>query len=225
MRRTALIAFVVVLGLFGVFIALPYLSDERDLFAAGVPSPPPLQFTSIDQVPGHGRACMTDLALTPQSEKMQFQVGTFRKRGPALTVTINAPGYSSRSRVPAGFEDNAILELGIKPPPSSRLVTLCIRNDGKRKVALYASADRAKSRVNVFVNGKQVEATPWLIFGEAEPRTIWQRLPLTFDRVAIFRGFLGHPWLVWTLALLFAIAMPVLMGAGLAAAFGRDADR
>jgi hypothetical protein len=37
-------------------------------------------------------------------------------------------------------------------------------------------------------------------------------------RIAVFRGFLDHAWVVWLLALLALVAVPVLVAAGLAAA-------
>jgi hypothetical protein len=142
-------------------------------------------------------------------------VGTYGKPGPRLGVTLRAPGYDASVPVKAGWEDNLLFQLDVPRPAHDQLVTMCIRNGGRTKIALYAAGDRAKSRVNVFLNGKHVEETPVLTFNERGGRTIAGSLSVTAGRIATFRGIFGHAWIIWLLGVLFVLAMPVLMGVAL----------
>ncbi|MEA2496393.1 MAG: hypothetical protein QOJ29_4304 [Thermoleophilaceae bacterium] len=224
MRKAALAVYVGALLGFALVVALPWASRSH-AFPAGTPSPPPLSSTSIDRVPPRESACMTDLALSPQSERMRFQVGTFGKPAPRLLISARAPSYRSAATVRAGFKDNSVLEVGLVPPKHAMLVTLCIRNDGGVPIALYAAGkkDTARSRVDVVIAGKRVVPTPWVQFYESKPRSIGERLPLIFERMTVLHGFLGHRWIPWTLALLLA-ACPVLIGIGFAASGLSDRD-
>jgi hypothetical protein len=114
----------------------------------------------------------------------------------------------------------------LPPPAQDTLVTLCITNKGDVPIALYAAGkdDRARSRVDVVIAGKSVVATPWVEFYEAKPRSIAERLPVIFQRMAVFRGFLGHAWIAWALALLAVLAFPALIAVGFAASGLRDGD-
>jgi hypothetical protein len=81
---------------------------------------------------------------------------------------------------------------------------------------LYAAADRAVSRVQVSLDGRPLTATPQLSFNEARTVSITARAGVTAGRIAVFRGFLDHGWIVWLLAFLALVAAPVLVAAGLA---------
>jgi hypothetical protein len=211
MRRAALIAYVAGLVAVVVFEVVPWLGRERD-FPAEIPNPPALQVVSLDVVPGGKRLCMRDIAADPHARQARFTVGTYGKPGPPLELTITAPGYRTSARQPAGFADNAMLRLPISGPSRATLITACIMNEGKRKIAVYSANDRARSRAIVTIAGKSVSATPAFGLWEAKPRTIVDRAGVTVDRIATFRGFFGHPWIVWVLLVLFCFGMPAALG-------------
>src|SRR5436190_21697027 len=105
MRRTVVTAVArYALGLvgFSVFVALPFVTKKRDT-PAEVPSPPPLFVTDLVLVNPGSRLCMTDLALSAQSEQMRFRVGSYHRPGPPLRVTIKAAGYSAATSIPGGW--------------------------------------------------------------------------------------------------------------------------
>jgi hypothetical protein len=133
-------------------------------------------------------------------------------------VTVAGSGYRAAANVPGRYADNAMLAVSIPRPPGSRLVKVCIRNRGRHKVGFYAAGDRAESRARVFVAGRRVGATPTLTFNERERSTVAGQAGVIAGRIAVFRGFLDHAWVVWLLALLALVAAPVLVAAGLAAA-------
>jgi hypothetical protein len=203
--------------LFAAFVAVPFLTKKRDIPAA-VPSPPPLVATSVDDLRAGQTLCMSDIAISAESAQMRFKVGTYRRPGPPLAVTVTGSGYRAAANVAAGYADNATLAVAVPRPPGSRLVKVCIRNRGRHKVGFYAAADRAESHASVVVAGKRVVATPTLIFYERKPSSVASQAGVIAGRIAVFRGFLDHAWVVWLLALLALVAVPLLVAAGLAAA-------
>jgi hypothetical protein len=220
MRRHLAVALGVYLAgvvLFAGFVAVPFLTKKRDIPAA-VPSPPPLVATSVDDLRAGQTLCMSDIAISAESEQMRFKVGTYHRPGPPLAVTVTGSGYRAAANVPARFADNATVAVAISRPPGSRLVTVCIRNRGRHKIAFYAAADRAESRASVFVAGKRVLATPTLTFNERKPSSVARQAGVIAGRIAVFRGFLDHAWIVWLLGFGALVVVPVLIGLGSAAA-------
>jgi hypothetical protein len=218
MRRPVPIAlgvYAACLVVFAVAVGVPFLTKKRDI-PAEVPSPPPLVATSLDVIRPGSRLCMRDVAISPQAQQMRLSVGTYFRPGPPLAVTVRAPGYTARARVAGGYKDNSTVTVALPRPPSSRLVTVCVRNTGARKVALYAAADTAHSRVLVYINGRSVTPTPTLSFHEARPVSLADRAGVTAGRIAVFRGFLDHSWIVWLLAALAMVGAPILIALGLA---------
>src|SRR3954447_16975232 len=218
MRRPRVVAaatYVVGLALFVLFVAIPSITKDRSI-PAEVPSPPALRELSLVQMAPGARTCMSDLAISKESRRMAFKVSTNAKPGPALRVSVRAPGYGMRATVPAGYGDDAQVSVAVPAPASSRLATVCIRNAGRTKIALFAAADSAHSRVRTAVDGRPEYATPALSFAEANPVSLQERAGVTAGRIAVFRGFLDHAWVVWLLALAMVVGVPVLVGVALA---------
>jgi hypothetical protein len=211
MRKVALAGYVLVVLAFAVFVARPALTRGRDIPAA-ITSPPALQVVSIvDLRPGR-TLCMNDLAIDPRARQARFRAGSFRKPGPPLSVTVRGPGYTSRAAIPAGWPDNATLTAPVRRPPGQELVTACIANRGKVKIGLYAAGDRAMSRSQTHVGATNVGLTPQFGFWEGKPASIWSHAGVIAERIAIFRGPLGHAWIVWVLLVLSLVAVPVGFG-------------
>jgi hypothetical protein len=214
MRKAALAAYLIVLAFFAFVIALPYLTKQHDT-PASVPSPPGLHSTAIDGVPGRGVMCMEGATLTKQSEQMRMRAGSYGRPGPPLLITMHGPSYSATYRVKAGWRDNSQIIVPVRRPAHDKLVTICIHNGGRKDIAFYSAADTAQSRLVVLVNKQRVSATPELAFYTGHTRSIAQNAGLTAGRIAIFRGVLGHTWIIWILAILFIAAVPVMLGVAL----------
>jgi hypothetical protein len=223
-RRSVAIAlgvYVVGLAAFAAFVAVPFLDKKRDI-PAEVPSPPGLIATDIVVIHPKQRVCMTDVAISPQARQMRFQVGTFGRRGPAVVTAVRAAGgYMTSHDVPGGYADNSTITVPVPAPARSTLATVCVRNRGTRRVALYAASDVARSRVKVFVDGKPRYPTPVLSFHEARTVSLADRAGVTAGRIAVFRGFLDHAWIVWLLAVVAVVGVPLLVGVGLATSEGQ----
>jgi hypothetical protein len=223
MRRTAIIAcgvFAAALAAFAVFSVAPWLDRKHD-FASSVPQPPPLDTTDLIVVLPHGQMCMNDVAVEPHGNQVRFKAGTYFKPGPPVTLTVRGVDYEAATRVSAGFADNAVLQLPIRPPPRAELVTVCIRNDGSRKISLYSASGRSRSRSVVTLNGKVQKPAPDLAFYESRPVSIGDRVSTILGRMAVFRGVFGEPWIFWALSLLLVFGVPLAIGAGLWLAFAR----
>jgi hypothetical protein len=206
MRKAAVAAFAIALAAFVVFAALPFLTRTRD-FPASITSPTPQDVVLLDDLPGGRRLCMTEIAIEPRSGVARFRAGTYMKPGPALTVAITGPSYRYTTRIAAGYPDNQPQQIAVPHPRAAQLVTVCIRNDGKRKIALYSAGGRTQSRSQVSIDGKSLDATPAFGFWEAKHQSIAARAAVTVERITAFRGFLGHEWLVWTILVLALAAL------------------
>jgi hypothetical protein len=161
---------------------------------------------------------MADIAMSAESDQLRFKVGTYRRPGPPLAVSVRGGGYRAGTAVAGGYADNSTVAADVPAPPSGRLVTVCIGNRGKHKIAFYAAADRAQSRAAVYVAGKRVTPTPMLSFNERSRVSLGERAGVIAGRIAVFRGFLDHSWVVWLLAVSSLFIAPVLIGLGIAAA-------
>jgi hypothetical protein len=220
MRRAvavALAVYVAGLALFTGFVAVPFVTNKRDIPAA-VPSPVPLLETSLDVLRPGQRMCMSDIAMSAESDQVRLRAGTYGLPGPPLAVSVRGQDYHAEGAVGAGYADNAAVSANVPAPPSGRLVTVCVRNSGAHKVAFYAAADRAESHAAVFVAGKRVVPTPTLSFNERSAVSVANRAGVIAGRIAVFRGFLDHAWVVWLLAAAALLVVPVLAGLGMAAA-------
>jgi hypothetical protein len=222
MRRPAAVAaavFTAALLAFAVLVAVPWLERTRD-FPSSVLTPPPLEPVVLDVVEPRGQLCMSDVAIEPHGDQARFRVGTYFKPGPPLVLTIRGSGgYSSVTRIRAGFADNAYLHVPVRPPPRAQLVTVCLRNLGRLKISVYSAFGRSGSRANVTIDGRRVGPTPTFAFYESRPVSIGDRLSTIVERMATFRGVFGHPWLFWALIALFVAGVPLLMGVALWRAF------
>ena len=206
MRRVALGLALVALLAAGLAWGVPYLTGERD-YVAVTPQPDPLFVVSLIPLRSGQVACMDDAVLDPRSEQARFKVGTFFRPPVPLELTIAGGSYTERVRIPATYRDSEVIRVPVRPPAEETAVSICIRNLGERRIALYAAADRTNSRSTVFVDGRQVVPDFGITFYEREPASILDRLSTSVERATVFRGPLTTA-LLWTLLLLFVVGTP-----------------
>lgn len=207
MRRLALALGLVALVAAGLAWGVPYLSDERD-YVAVTPQPDPLFEVALIPLRGGQVACMDDAVLDTRSEEARFRVGTFYGPPVPLDLTIAGGAYTERLEVPATYRDSEVIRVPIEPPARDTAVSICIRNRGDRRVALYAAADRTNSRSQVRVDGQAVVPDFGIVFYERKPVSIIERLPTSLQRATTFRGPLTED-LLWVLIVLFVIGTPL----------------
>ena len=195
---------------------LPWLLRDRGLPAA-VPSPRAL--FAVDQVSiAAGRsACSRDVAVDPRAGVATLHVMTGRTPAPPLTLSLRGAGYSSSARIAGNYATDDDVSFAVAPPARATLVTACVHNDGRHRVALAASSDRTRSRSLTTVDGRPTGKTAWLSFEEARDHSMLARANDTVRRIGVFRPGIVGPWLLWPLAVLFLAGIP----AGVAWAWDR----
>lgn len=218
MRRAALAGGLIVLLLGALFAAAPFLTRDRDLLSA-TPQPSPLNAVAAVGLRGGEQACLDQAVIDERSEQARFSVGTFGRRPPPLRLTIRGRGYAETARIgSADYRDSEPLAVGLRAPAAALAVRICIRNEGRRTIALSASNDRTQSRSATTVDGRRVPANIVIAFAERRPASLLEHVPVMLRRMTAFRP-VGE-WLLWPLAILFALGVP----AGVMAAYGRSAS-
>ena len=215
MPRAGASVVLVVLGVLGVVAAVPFLTKARD-YPASIPQASPLFFTSVVQLRPGSEACFRDAVVEEHSEELRFRVGTVRRPGEPLAVRIDGNGYSQRLRVPGGYQDNLLHALAVDPPARATAVRICIENEGAHRMDLYGAADRTRSRSRVLVDGRRVRPNVVIGFWERSDRSILERLPVTIERMTVMRAGVVGEWMLWPLALLFVLGLPLALAWGLA---------
>jgi hypothetical protein len=200
-------AAVVVLGA-GIGL-IPSLVRDRD-YPAEIPSPPALRETALVDVPAGKRACWRYAVAEHHAGMARFKVTTRGRRGSRLGLGLSGPGYRSRTVVPGGYGDNTELHVPIARPPRDVAVLTCVRNAGRRAISLYASRDRTRSRSLAFVERRPTGASVWFSLFEPAPASLLDRFGATMSRMSAFRAGIVGPWLMWPVALLFVLGVPVL---------------
>jgi len=208
MRRWAIAGAVVVFVLGALFVVRPFVSEQHDM-PSSIPSPASLAGTaSVPLAPGHP-VCFKNAVAERHSEFVRFRVSAPNGPAPQMTVTLKGPGYAATATIPAGLLDTQTAQAPIPAPPTDVPVRVCIRNDGKTPTALFASNDRTRSRSLAMIDGKTVYASVWFAFYEPRWRAISERVPLTIDRMTVFRPGYATPLVLWIIAVLFLIGVPI----------------
>jgi hypothetical protein len=187
----------------------PFLLRDRELVAS-TPSPRPLFDVTFVSVPSDGRLCAADVTIPSDARQLRFQVRTYGRPGPPLSVSLQAPGYGAEAEIAAGYPDLATLAAPIRPPATDRLGSVCIQQRGGDEIALTGTTEaRTLSRPRGSVNGEPVSADAYLAFYEDREASALARVPAIIDRATAFRpAFVGH-WLLWPLLVLTVVGVPV----------------
>lgn len=202
-------------------VTVPFLTEERDMPAA-IPQPPPLYATATVGLPPGKDACLKDAGIDEHSAIGLFRVGTRKKKGVPLSVTVQGAGYRQVARIPGAYGDNETLTAPIEPPGDDRPVSICIRNEGRREVDLYASADIIQAPILTFIDGKRVESNVTFAFHERIHVSLQYRRGALAERTARFRPV--GPDLVLALALLVVVFVPLALVAAMTLSARRRSD-
>jgi len=191
-----------------ILFAVPFVTREREILDSAA-QPAPLTSTALIELRRGGQACLDQVTITTHSAQARLRVGTFGRPGQRLRLRLRGSGYEVMRDVPGDYIDNAIVAVDLPPPRRDAEVVACVRNGGRRRIALYASQDRTKSHSTTRIDGAVTGPNFDLAFYTARSQTLMQRLPEALRRMGIFRpGFLG-PWLFWPLAVLFVLGVPL----------------
>ena len=216
MRRTAVVVFLAVFAFGAVAYWGPWWSDERPVITAN-PTLESIGPRSIVTIPAGGRACIDPVPFGPTAERVQVIVNVMRKPGdaPPLRVEARAPGYSATGGVSSytANVDDARVEAAIPPAPRNVEGTLCLVPEGGKPIRLAGTKDRnGQTPAVTTVNGRdlgQEDITVTLL--EAKTRPVSDHFGSMLRRMSGMTDGLAPVWLLWPLALLVAVGLPVLV--------------
>lgn len=209
MRRPALIGFAVVAVVGVLVILVQAAGDDRDLaFTLGVSPSQPVAILK------HGdRACQ---------RPVDVEQG-FRVVRPALGVRTGSAGpvHVTAGRASGSFPAGPIAALGQRgvrldrEVPAGERVSVCVRNEGRRRVVLAGGAAAARAGSSEYVNGKDAKVDVALVFDRGSSRSALAAVPDMFRHASLFRpGWVGA-WTFWVLLVLVLLAVPALLARAL----------
>jgi hypothetical protein len=223
MRRAALIAFAIGVLLLGGWVVVPLLVHKRE-FPAEVMVPWPGLGGPVEKLAPSSKICIAGVTAERHAGLAQLIVTPYRRSGPPLLLTLTGPGYRARARLAAGYKVPAIHKLPIAAPPRDTFVTACVRNVGQRKPGLYAYPERLGTRPTATRDGQPLNFPPVFGLWEAGRHSFGERLPLVTQRLAMYRGVLGQPWIVCAALAFLLVGLIGGIGVAIGLSMSRDED-
>lgn len=216
MRRAGLGAFLAVVAVALVGAAVVGATDERRLAFTLSVAP---KGVVVELTPGQ-EACQTPVVVAEHFTYVRFQVGTFMKAGVPVTVTVReAASTVATGRLGGGYEDVSKPAVRLDDTVrAGRRVSVCVRNSGSRRLALYGGTEGAKTRSSVTKDGKAVAVDLTLDFLRERPRSTLSTLPDVFRRAAVFAAGWVAPWTLWLAGVAALLVVPALLAAALSRA-------
>lgn len=220
MRRQALIGFAAAMAIALVgLLALALTRESRLVYTIGAGPGGPV----AELRPDH-EVCQGPLE-PPASEfdRVVISLGTYFKPGSSVDVLVrpadDPKGVLARGRLAGGYAD-----IGDVPEHSVAVgattvrepVSVCVRNTGSRKVAVYGAPGIAHRTSTASLDGTPYNSDVAVRLERAEPRSLLARLPGAFEHASLFKGTVVGPWTFWLLAALALIAVPLLLAFAIA---------
>jgi hypothetical protein len=195
----------------------PYVT-KKQVSVSSVPAPNALTATTSYQLAPGEQACMTAVAVEPNSLAAQFELHPATpspKGGPPVALVLSAPGYRSVSQLAGGYP-GGLATLPVTPPKHSLLATACFVDHGDTDVVLLGSAEaRTISRSGTSVGGVSVVGDVALTLFDTHPSSLLAQAGTIFGHASNLTDHLIPVWLIWILAVLVLFGVP----AGILAAF------
>ena len=223
-RARAVVLGMVVAGIVGM--ALVALVQRSSLaFTLGVaPAVPALPLRAGEQ------ACQRPIEVPEEGsfDRVSLAVGTYHRTGSPLRVAVRSPGGRTLAtgRLAGGYPDIGAAPthaVGLDRTVRATPITVCVRNAGPRRVALYGNADAAARTSTATRDGRPAHADMTLVFQRA-PRSALGEVPSMVSRAALFRfPWLGG-WAYVVLAVALALGGPLLLIRALRAAAPASPD-
>lgn len=219
-RAVRALAAAVVAGVLGLLVAAA--TDERHLaFSLAVrPSQPGILIQPGQQV------CQRGIDVEQPFDSVSLLLATYFQPGPRLElrVTDDRGGRPLASGVlPDGYPDSKVSVTKLdRTVPAGGRATLCVRNTGARKVALFSGPWSDNAPSTGAIDGRYISYDLLVDFVRSKPRSTLASIPEVFRRAALFHpGWVGA-WTFWVLAALLLVGVPVLLGRAVASAERRE---
>jgi hypothetical protein len=195
-----------------VALVVVMATDKRDLaFTLGVR---PTQVATV--LRSGNQACQRPIDVSSDADSVEFQIGTFRRPGEPIEVTVrNASGPVGSARLPGGYPDNSRQRVRVGEIAEGDRIAVCLRNLGRSRSALYGGPFQSARTSALFLEGKPQPADLTLIF-HRQSRSMISTLSDVFERAALFHAGWVGAWLFWLLTPVVAFGVPVLLALALA---------
>lgn len=190
----------------------PWLTEQR-VVPASTPSLEGISSRAEVKLPGGKTACIRPVPLDPNVREVQMLLDTRGKRAPAVDLTMTGPGgYRATGRF-AGYapsDASLVMTRLSQAPPQAADGQLCLHNTGRRAIGLVGTGEPESVTLPVTYVGDKPpgEVDPAITFLSGKQRSLAQQAGTILDRAALFTGAIPG-WLMWPLALLFALGLPL----------------
>jgi len=214
---TAIAAALILIG--GLLWFGPYLTRKRQA-TAGVPTPfvsPKGQEIARGpvlhafRVPPGQQACMDSITIEPSSRTTKFQLRPAQLTehgGPPVELVLSAPGYREISQLPGGYLGGSET-VSVTPPQRAVVGSACFVNRGHSTVVLEGiTQPQTVFRAATTIGGRPVSGEIALTF-LGRKRSLLARLGEVFGHVSVLTDRLIPTWLVWLLAFLITLGVPL----------------
>lgn len=189
----------------------PFLTRDTQPVAS-VPGPAAFLAVSPFPLKPGEQACMSSVAMEPDGRIAEFQLRPARatpQGGPPVDLVLRAPGYRALLAVPGGYPGGGVA-LPIAPPRRSEIGTACFVNRGRTTVNLIGTVEpRTVSRSATTIGGRPFVGDIALTFADSRSRSLLDRLKEIFVHASNLTDRLVPSWLIWALAVLVALGVPL----------------
>jgi hypothetical protein len=212
MRKLAAALVLVVFAIGALLWYAPWLTEQR-IVPASTPSLEGISSRAEVKLPGGKSACIRPVPLDSNVREVRMLLDTRGHGAPAVDLTMTGPGgYHATGRFagyPASDASLVVARLS-EAPPEAADGQLCLHNTGLRAIGLVGTGEAESVTLPVTYVGDQPpgEVDPAITFLSGERRSLVQQAGTIIDRAALFTGAIPG-WLMWPLALLFVLGLPV----------------
>jgi hypothetical protein len=212
MRKVAPALVLVVFAIGALLWYTPWLTEQR-IVPASTPSLEGISSRAEVKLPGGKRACIRPVPLDPSVREVRMLLNTRGNRAPTVELTMSGPDrYRATGRFAGYAPSDASLVVArlSQAPPQAADGQLCLHNTGRRAIGLVGTSEPESVTLPVTYVGDKPpgEVDPAITFLSGKQRSLAQQAGTILDRAAAFTGALPG-WLVWPLALLFLLGLPV----------------
>lgn len=191
----------------------PFLT-KQELAATSVPAPPALSTLDYFSLAPGQQACMGQVTITSNSGLAEFIVQPARSTSKAtqrIELQLSAPGYNSTATATAPASRTA-LQVPITPPRHDTVGMVCFVNRGRAAVTFYGTNEpRSVTRSPLVVAGTPEIGEITLTLRSAKASSLSDRLGEVFEHASNLTDDLVPVWLIWLIALLTCIGVPIAL--------------
>lgn len=198
-----------------------FVSGERSL-SEGTGGPPPVFAPVPIALERRDEVCARGIVFGARTDQVSF-VAQGKEPTPRLRVTARGEGYEFTRTVPGRWVPNTTLTVPIDGPGRTLPGEVCVRNQGRRPVAILANGETS-ARLETSLNGDPVPTADLFVrLSRREPESLLDASGLLFDRVAQYSPI--GAWAGWPIAILLVVGMPLAVFAALAGTIAGRARR